>query len=121
MAYYARLGITIKRLLTDNGAAFRSNAFARACAALHITHRFTKPYCPQTNGKAERFIQSTMREWAYGFVYDHSNQRTAMLDYWTHHYNWHRPRQALAVCRQFPAFVQTTYCNSTVRLLFIIP
>lgn len=95
VAYYARLGITIKRLLTDNGAAFRSKAFARACAALQITHRFTKPYCPQTNGKAERFIQSALREWAYGFVYHHSNQRTAMLDYWTHHYNWHRPHQGI--------------------------
>lgn len=95
VAYYAALGIPIRRLLTDNGAAFRSKAFARACAALKISHRFTKPYCPQTNGKAERFIQSALREWAYGFVYDHSNQRTAMLDYWTHHYNWHRPHQGI--------------------------
>lgn len=93
--YYATLGVTIRRLLTDNGAAFRSKDFARACAVLGITHRFTKPYCPQTNGKAERFIQSALREWAYGFVYHHSDQRTAMLDYWTHHYNFHRPHQGI--------------------------
>lgn len=93
--YYASLGVTIRRLLTDNGAAFRSKAFAQACVALNIAHRFTKPYCPQTNGKAERFIQSALREWAYGFIYHHSAQRTAMLKYWTHHYNWHRPHMGI--------------------------
>jgi transposase InsO family protein len=93
--YYASLGVTIRRVLTDNGAAFRSKAFARACTALNLIHRFTQPYRPQTNGKAERFIQSALREWAYGFVYRHSDQRTAMLRYWTHHYNWHRPHMGI--------------------------
>jgi transposase InsO family protein len=93
--YYARLNVTIRRILTDNGAAFRSKDFARACRLLGLHHRFTKPYCPQTNGKAERFIGSLLREWAYGFIYHHSNQRTAMLDHWTHHYNWHRPHQGI--------------------------
>jgi len=65
--------------------------FAKACAALGIRHRFTRPYRPQTNGKAERFIQSALREWAYGFVYEHSDRRATMMNHWLHHYNWHRP------------------------------
>jgi len=93
--YFARLGIAVRRILTDNGPAFRSRDFARACQVLGLRHRTTKPYCPQTNGKAERFIGSALREWAYGFIYHHSNQRTAMLDCWMHHYNWHRPHQGI--------------------------
>ncbi len=95
VAYYAKLGITIKRLLTDNGSAFRSKAFVQACRELGIAKRFTRPYRPQTNGKAERFIQSALREWAYGFTYQHSSQRAACLDHWIHHYNWHRPHQGI--------------------------
>lgn len=95
VAYYGRLGITVKRLLTDNGSAFRSKDFAAACEALDIRHRFTRPYRPQTNGKAERFIQSALREWAYGFTYQHSSERTQELDRWNHHYNWHRPHQGI--------------------------
>lgn len=94
-AYYATLGITIRRLLTDNSSAFRSKAFVQACRELGIAKRYTRPYRPQTNGKAERFIQSALREWAYGFTYQRSAQRTAALDYWTHHYNWHRPHQGI--------------------------
>jgi transposase InsO family protein len=95
VAYYASLGITIRRLLTDNGSAFRSKAFVQACKQLRIAKRYTRPYRPQTNGKAERFIQSALREWAYGFTYQRSAERTAALDYWTHHYNWHRPHQGI--------------------------
>jgi transposase InsO family protein len=95
VAYYARLGITIRRLLTDYGSAFRSKAFVRACKELGIAKRYTRPYRPQTNGKAERFIQSALREWAYGFTYQRSAERTAALDLWTHHYNWHRPHQGI--------------------------
>ena len=95
VAYYKSLGVSVKRLLTDNGGAFRSKDFAQACADLKITHRFTRPYRPQTNGKAERFIQSALREWAYGFIYQTSLQRTAQLDAWIHHYNWHRPHQGI--------------------------
>ena len=95
VAYYARLGITIKRLLTDNGSAFRSKDFAVACKALDIRHRFTRPYRPQTNCKAERFIQSALREWAHGFTYQHPSDRTQALDRWNHHYNWHRPHQGI--------------------------
>ena len=95
LAYFNSLGIRIRRVLTDNGGAFRAKTFAHACRALGIKHSFTRPYRPQTNGKAERFIQSAMREWAYGFVYRHSNQRAQMLDAWIHHYNWHRPHQGI--------------------------
>ena len=95
VAYYASLGVTIRRLLSDNGSAFRSKAFAQACTDLGIKHGFTRPYRPQTNGKAERFIQSALREWAYGFVYQNSAQRTENLDAWIHHYNWHRPHQGI--------------------------
>lgn len=82
VAYYAGLGITIKRLLTDNGAAFRSREFAAACTALGIRHKFTRAYRPQTNGKAERFIQSALREWAYGWSYQNSAERTVALASW---------------------------------------
>lgn len=95
VAYYRSLGVTIQRVLTDNGSAFRSRDFAHACRELGIRHKFTRPYRPQTNGKAERFIQSALREWAYGFTYQNSGQRTAALDYWNHHYNWHRPHQGI--------------------------
>ena len=66
-----------------------------ACHELGIAKRYTRPYRPQTNGKAERFIQSALREWAYGFTYQRSEQRTAALEHWTHHYNWHRPHQGI--------------------------
>ena len=95
VAYFASLGVKIRRVLTDNGSAFRSKQFAQACDELDIRHKFTRAYRPQTNGKAERFIQSALREWAYGFTYQHSRQRTAALDYWNHHYNWHRPHQGI--------------------------
>jgi transposase InsO family protein len=95
VAYYASLGITIRRLLTDNGSAFRSKLFVKTCGELGIAKRYTRPYRPQTNGKAERFIQSALREWAYGFTYQRSAARTAALDHWIHHYNWHRPHQGI--------------------------
>lgn len=95
VAYYNRLGVTIKRLLTDNGSAFRSKEFRQACQQLGITHKFTRAYRPQTNGKAERFIQSALREWAYGWTYQHSEQRRQALSSWQHHYNWHRPHHGI--------------------------
>jgi len=93
--YFAKLGVTVRRVLTDNGAAFRSRRFAATCGKLGLRHVFTKPYRPQTNGKAERFIQSALREWAYGIPYRHSAERTAMLNRWMHHYNWHRPHHGI--------------------------
>jgi transposase InsO family protein len=95
VAYYNRLGVTIKRLLTDNGSAFRSKPFRAACEQLGIQHRFTQAYRPQTNGKAERFIQSALREWAYGWTYQNSAQRREALHSWQHHYNWHRPHHGI--------------------------
>ena len=95
VAYFASLGVKVRRILTDNGGCFRSPVFAQACRELKLKHSFTRPYRPQTNGKAERFIQSALREWAYGFAYHHSRERTAMLGRWIHHYNWHRPHQGI--------------------------
>ncbi len=95
VAYYDSLGITVRRVLTDNGSAFRSRDFASACAELGIQHKFTRAYRPQTNGKAERFIQSALREWAYGWTYQNSDQRTRALASWQHHYNWHRPHSGI--------------------------
>ena len=94
-AYYAGLGVTVRRVLTDNGSAFRSSAWRETCVELGIVHKRTRAYRPQTNGKAERFIQSALREWAYGIAYHHSSERTAMLAKWQHHYNWHRPHAGI--------------------------
>ena len=83
-------------MLTDNGSAYRSHVVAAACRALQIAQRWTRPYRPQTNGKAERFIQTALREWAYARAYRRSSERTAYLPRWLHHYNWHRPHSSLA-------------------------
>ena len=95
IAYYARLGITVERVMTDNGSCYRAKAFRNACKRLGIKHLFTKPYTPRTNGKAERFIQTALREWAYAKAYDTSQQRAAELPYWMHRYNWHRPHGSI--------------------------
>ncbi|HKI65454.1 MAG TPA: IS481 family transposase [Burkholderiales bacterium] len=95
VAYFASLRIRVRRVLTDNGNCFRARRFARTCRRLDLKHSFTRAYRPQTNGKAERFIQSALREWAYGITYAHSSERTAMLNRWIHHYNWHRPHQGI--------------------------
>ena len=95
VAYYASLGVKVQRLLTDNGSAYRSKLFARTCQALGIKHTFTKPYRPQTNGKAERFIQTCLREWAYGRTWNNSAERTAWLPAFLAYYNARRPHSAL--------------------------
>lgn len=109
VAYYARLGVKVKRLLTDNGAAFRSHEFRRACIELEIKHTFTRPYRPQTNGKAERFIQSALREWAYGWTYQNSAQRTEALAHWQHHYNCHRPHRGIGGVPPISRLAQDRY------------
>ena len=96
LAYYARLGIRFKAILTDNGSAYRSYLFAKVCRQLGLKHRFTRPYTPRTNGKAERFIQTALREWAYARIYQNSNQRSQELGSWLHLYNWHRPHASLS-------------------------
>jgi len=88
--YFRSLGVRIERILTDNGSCYRSYQFARCCRRLGIKHQRTKPYSPQTNGKAERFIQTAIREWAYGHSYNTSEIRAAELPRWVHRYNWHR-------------------------------
>jgi len=93
--YYATLGVRFRRVLTDNGACYKSRSFRRLCRRLRLKHLRTKPYTPQTNGKAERFIQTSLREWAYARAYDSSVQREEHLPRWLHHYNWHRPHSSL--------------------------
>jgi transposase InsO family protein len=93
--HYRRHGVRVQRVMTDNGAAYRSTDFRIACQQLGIRHLRTKPYTPRTNGKAERFIQTALREWAYATAYRTSEQRTQALKTWIHHYNWHRPHSAL--------------------------
>ncbi|MGH6846045.1 MAG: IS481 family transposase [Methylocella sp.] len=113
IVYYASLGVKVARVMTGNGSAYRSFAFARACRRLKIKHLRTKPYTPKTNGKAERFIQTALREWAklargssrrsllewsaegYARAYRTSDQRAQELPVWTHQYNWHRPHGGL--------------------------
>ena len=94
-AFYARYGITIERLLTDNGPAYVSALHAHACRTLGIRHLRTRPYRPQTNGKAERFIRTMLAGWAYGAIYRSSQERTAALDGWLWHYNHRRRHSAL--------------------------
>ena len=95
VAYFAELGVKVQRVLTDNGPAFHSFAFRDACVELGIQQKFTRAYRPQTNGKAERFIQSALREWAYGRAYATSDARRAALPAWNHFYNWHRPHHGI--------------------------
>src|SRR5580700_9742838 len=96
VAYYAGLGVCIKAVYTDNALAYRGRDFAGACKQLGLAHHYTRPYTPRTNGKAERFIQTTLREWAYARAYANSNQRRDALPTWLHGYNWHRPHMSLA-------------------------
>ena len=95
IAYFNELGVKVTRIMTDNGACYRSKAFAKACRRLRLKHLFTKPYTPKTNGKAERFIQTAIREWAYARAYRTSEQRRQELPRWLHCYNWHRPHCAV--------------------------
>jgi transposase InsO family protein len=95
VAYYASLGVAIARVMTDNGSCYRSKAFAKACRDLGLKHVRTRPYTPKTNGKAERFIQTALREWAYAIAYPTSDHRAAELPVWLHRYNWHRPHGSL--------------------------
>jgi transposase InsO family protein len=95
LRYYKTLGIRFRRVLTDNGSAYRSRRFKRVCQRLGLRHLRTKPYHPRTNGKAERFIQTALREWAYARSYPSSEHRAQQLLDWLHQYNWHRPHASL--------------------------
>jgi transposase InsO family protein len=97
VAWFTSLGITVERILSDNGACYRSNAHAHARRELAIErHLFTRPYRPRTNGKAERFIQTLVNRWAYGAIYGNSAQRTAALPGWLTHYNFTRRHGSLS-------------------------
>ena len=95
LAWFRRRGIRIRRLLTDNAMVYRSHAFAAVCRRWRVRHRFTRPYRPQTNGKAERFIQTLLREWAYRVPYRTSARRTAALGPYLRFYNHRRPHASL--------------------------
>jgi len=94
-AYYARFAISIRRVLTDNGPCYQDGTFRSTLYRQHVKHRFTRPYTPRTNGNAERFIQTALREWAYARSYRNSLEREQQLDPWLHDYNFHRPHASL--------------------------
>lgn len=93
--WFSARGVQPRRLLTDNGSAYRSRVVRRLCESRQVRHSFTRPYRPRTNGKAERFIQTALREWAYRRPYSRSSQRTRALHRWIHYYNHHRQHSAL--------------------------
>jgi len=95
VAYYASLGVRVARVMTDNGSCYKAFDFRGACRDLGLKHIRTKPYTPKTNGKAERFIQTALREWAYAQAYPTSDRRAQELPIWLHRYNWHRPHGSL--------------------------
>ncbi len=95
LAFYQRHGIQVRALLTDNGSSYRSHIFRHACLHLGIQHRRTRPYTPRTNGKAERFIQTALREWAYAKHWKNSDERDQNLQPWTAYYNFARPHGSL--------------------------
>jgi transposase InsO family protein len=95
LAFFQKHGIQTQRIYSDNGACYRAHAMQATVAALGLKHRFTRPYTPKTNGKAERFIQTALREWAYAHAYAHSDQRSKRLHFFLHNYNFHRPHHSL--------------------------
>jgi transposase InsO family protein len=95
LAWYRQRGIDAQRILTDNGSGYVSNVFAELCQSEKLRHLRTRPYTPRTNGKAERFIQTALREWAYRMPYQSSRQRLETLPRWLHFYNHHRQHSAL--------------------------
>jgi transposase InsO family protein len=109
LAFYRRYGITVERVLTDNGSAYVSALHALACRKLGIRHSRTRPYRPQTNGKAERFIRTLLAGWAYGAIYRSSQERTTALDGWLWYYNHRRRHSAL---RHQPPVTRTNLLGS---------
>jgi transposase InsO family protein len=95
LRFYKSLGITVRRVMTDNGMGYVSRLFREACSRLGIRHIRTRPYTPRTNGKAERFIQTALREWAYAASYTNSHERASELPRWLHEYNYYRNHSAL--------------------------
>ena len=100
LRWFKRQGVRVERVMTDNGAGYVSRLFRKVCRLLRLRHIRTRPYTPKTNGKAERFIQTLLREWAYALPYRSSDSRAADLPRWLRHYNLERPHASLA--RQSP-------------------
>ena len=98
LRFYRDHGVRVLRVMTDNGVSFRSRRYAKALRMLKIKHKRTRPYTPRTNGKAERFVQTSLREWAYAKPYNHSSERAAALLPFLHHYNHHRPHFGINGC-----------------------
>jgi transposase InsO family protein len=113
VSYYAGLGVKIDRVMTDNGSGYVSKAFKAACAELGIGHIRTRPYTPKTNGKAERFVQTSLREWAYARPYESSEERHAALQPFIDRYNWRRPHSAL---NHQPPITRIPGMNDLLRL-----
>ena len=95
LAFFAARGVSVERVLTDNGSAFIAHSYGRACRALKLRHTRTRPRRPRTNGKAERFIQTLLNEWAYARLYSDSGERARALPLWLNHYNYRRPHGSL--------------------------
>jgi len=104
-AWFAARGVTVERVLSDNGSAYRSFAWADACAELGVTHKRTRPYRPQTNGKIERFHRTLADGWGYARCYTSESERRAALPAWIHEYNHHRPHTA---CGNKPPITRLT-------------
>jgi transposase InsO family protein len=95
LRFFRRHGVAVERVMTDNGPAFISRRYAKALRLLNIQHKRTRPYTPKTNGKAERFVQTSLREWAYAKAYETSDQRRSELGAFLFRYNWYRPHMSL--------------------------
>jgi transposase InsO family protein len=107
VAWFDDQGVHVQKILTDNGSCYVSRTFKQACLALGIRHSRTRPYRPRTNGKAERFIQTLLREWAYAFAFTSSNARTRLLELYLHFYNHHRAHSALGRNSPFAWLAET--------------
>ena len=114
MAWFKRFGVSVERIMTDNGSAYKSFAFRDLLAELAIRHKRTRPYTPRTNGKAERFIQTSLREWAYARPYTSSAERTETLKPWLQTYNTERTDSV----HQTHDAVRQTEQRSWIRQLF---
>ena len=112
IAFYAGLGVNVERVMTDNGTGYK-RIFESACVELDVRHIRTRPYTPKTNGKVERFVQTSLREWAYARPYRSSALREAALQPFIDHYNWHRPHSALA---HQPPMIRIPAVNNLLRL-----
>jgi transposase InsO family protein len=113
VGWFAGQGVTVERVMTDNGSAYRSHRWRHACGGLALRHLRTRPYTPRTNGKAERFIQTSLREWAYARPFTTSHERTAALVPWLDHYNTARPHAALAHQPPVTRLGQPAFLGST--------